>query len=32
VLGAFDKQKKVLDEHIVSGVEQREKSKAAGNE
>ncbi len=30
VLGAFDKQKKTLDEQIVSKVEQREKSKATG--
>jgi hypothetical protein len=30
VLGAFDKQKKTLDEQIVSKVEQREKSKAVG--
>jgi hypothetical protein len=28
VLGAFDKQKKTLDEQIVQEVEQREKSKA----
>ena len=28
VLGAFDKQKKTLDEHIVSGMEQRERPSA----
>jgi hypothetical protein len=30
VLGAFEKQSKIIDEHIVSKVEQREKSKAVG--
>lgn len=29
-LSAFDKQKKEIDEHIVAGVEQREKPKASG--